>query len=220
MTEISAVLFDLDGTLVDTAPDMANALNTLLQKHGKQPLPYKSIRNSVSKGGSALVRLGFGDAIEDQKRLFLLQQFLDIYSEALCCDSKLFDGIEDLLERFDQQQMLWGIVTNKPGWLTVPLLTQLGILSRAACVVSGDTLKQRKPDPEPLLYACKMINRSVGQVVYVGDDERDIIAGKAAGMRTLIANYGYISSNEDPQTWGATGIISSVDDLQCWLKSS
>ena len=220
MTEINAVLFDLDGTLIDTAPDMASALNALLLKHGKQALPYEPVRNIVSKGGSALVRLGFGEDIQEEKRLALLQQFLDIYSASLCNESKLFDGVEELLNLFDSRQMQWGVVTNKPGWLTVPLLKQLDLFDRAACVVSGDTLDKRKPDPEPLLFACNKIGCPAQQAVYVGDDERDIIAGKAAGMHTLVAKYGYIASNENPQAWGATGIIASVTELKHWLNNS
>lgn len=219
MPEVNTVLFDLDGTLVDTAPDMAGALNILLQRHKKDILPLANIRNTVSKGGSALVRLGFGNEIEEQSRLDLLQQFLEIYAGSLCSESRLFSGMDSLLDLLEQNCISWGIVTNKPGWLTEPLLTKLNLMDRAACVVSGDTLSQRKPDPEPLLYACKRIRCKPEHSVYIGDDERDIVAGNAAGMRTLVAQYGYIPNDEDPQSWGATGIISSVDEIKLWLNA-
>lgn len=211
------MLFDLDGTLVDTAPDMVSALNKLLQLEEKQPLPYNHVRNHVSKGGSALVKLGFGEDIDESRRLQLLEKFLDIYSRNLCVDSKLFNGFDKLLDLLDQQKTAWGVVTNKPGWLTNPLMQQLGLQHRAACVISGDSLEKKKPDPEQLLLACRKLGCEPGQAVYIGDHERDIAAGNAAGMHTLIAAYGYISDDEDPQTWAADGMITTVDELRNWL---
>jgi phosphoglycolate phosphatase len=218
MTNIEAVLFDLDGTLVDTAPDMINALNTLLLEEGNKPLPYNSVRNHVSKGGSALVRLGFGADIEEPRRLKLLDRFLNIYSQNICVGSRLFDGMIELLEKLEQQQSLWGVVTNKPGWLTKPLLQQLGLWQRAACVISGDSLPQKKPDPEPLLFACREMGCDPRHTIYIGDDLRDITAGKAAGMLTLVAGYGYINDHEDPASWSADGMIANVNELHAWLN--
>ena len=219
MAEIEAVLFDLDGTLVDTAPDMVNALNALLQQEGRQPLPYGRVRNHVSKGASALIRLGFGQTIDDATRLGLLERFLALYSENLCVESGLFTGMAEALAGFEQQGTVWGVVTNKPGWLTGPLLQQLGLLQRAGCVISGDSLDKKKPDPAPLLHACDTIGVIAENTVYIGDDERDIVAGKAAGMHTLVASYGYINSDEDPLSWGADGMLHSAAELQHWLAN-
>lgn len=217
MTDIKVVLFDLDGTLVDTAPDMSNALNSLLTEEGRQPLSYDRIRNRVSKGGSALIRLGFGESIDDALRLELLQRFLNNYANAICRGSRIFDGFGPLLDQLEQQRVKWGIVTNKPGWLTEPLLRQLGLFHRAACVISGDSLQKRKPEPDPLLLACRKLACDPAQTVYIGDDERDVVAGKAAGMHTLVATYGYIDDQDDPQSWGADGMIPNADGLYRWL---
>ena len=169
MSEIRAVLFDLDGTLVDTAPDMANALNALLQQHGRVELPFSKIRPHVSHGATALVKLGF--EIDEHNPSFstLRQQYLDQYRSALDKDSKTFADMENVLQHLETQEKPWGVVTNKPAYLTEPLLRGLGLGARSACVVSGDTLPRRKPHPDPLLYACQMIKQSPENVVYVGD---------------------------------------------------
>lgn len=218
--QINTVLFDLDGTLVDTAPDMAAALNALLQQHGQKPLSFEQIRNSVSKGSIALVKLGFGSELSESEIKALQQQFLNHYEAALYVDSTLFPGMDTLLKKLEQQNIPWGIVTNKPGWLSRPLLEQMQLDQRSACIVSGDDLPRRKPHPDPLLHACKLIKREPSQTVYVGDDERDIQAGRAAGMQTLTALYGYIEGHETPQDWGADGMINDINDLDLWLQQN
>ena len=182
---IKSVLFDLDGTLIDTAPDMAAALNRILEQESLDPLPIEQIRPHVSRGGLALTKLAF-DAHRDADEIEpLRQRFLDDYRQNIARHSRLFEGFEEVLKLFHPHDMPWGVVTNKPGWLTDPLLADLKLAQRAACVVSGDTLEQRKPHPAPLLHACKLIGTTPQQCLYVGDAERDIKAGHNAGMPTL-----------------------------------
>jgi phosphoglycolate phosphatase len=211
---VSTVLFDLDGTLADTAPDLAYALNLLLEEEGREPLPFARIRNQVSNGSTALVRLGFGEHPEFER---LRQRFLEIYSENLFLDSRLFPGMDALLAFIERRGMQWGIVTNKPAFLTDPLVARLGLDSRAACVVSGDTTAQRKPHPEPLFHACRQAGSPPVECVYVGDASRDIEAGRAADMQTLVALYGYIEADERPQEWGATAMIEEPRHILDWL---
>jgi phosphoglycolate phosphatase len=216
---IRAVLFDLDGTLVDTAPDMAAALNLLLEEQGASPLPYQNIRPVVSNGAAALVTLGFGADLEAKRETELRQRYLEIYQEALCNESRLFSGYNEVLEHIELRRIIWGIVTNKPAWLTTPLLDELRLNDRAACIVSGDTVDQRKPHPMPLLHAAKLISVSVENCVYVGDAVRDVQAAHAAGMRSLVASYGYIPDNEQPDTWSADGYIEHPSDLPGWIDA-
>ncbi len=213
---INSILFDLDGTLIDTAPDMAAALNVQREKHGLAPLPFSAIRNQVSNGALALVKLGFGEQSAARYDA-LREEYLAIYEQQLCIDSALFNGMADILAAIEAQSLCWGIVTNKPGWLAEPLLAQLKLQQRAACIVCGDTLPQRKPHPAPILYACKQIDRASYNCVYIGDGERDITAGRAAGMRTVVANYGYIDTSEQPHNWGADAIADNVTELADWL---
>lgn len=218
MNNITAVLFDLDGTLIDTAPDMAAALNRLLLEENHRTLPFERIRPEVSKGSLALVKLGFGNELAETRLRELQQAFLEKYSEAICVESCLFDGLGSLLEELEAEHIPWGIVTNKPAWLTEPLLQQLNLFHRSACVVSGDTLPRRKPYPDPLLHACRLMHKPPEECVYIGDDERDVVAGNAAGMRTLIAGYGYLGEDETPINWGADGMIDGIGSLRQWLQ--
>ncbi len=216
---LRTVLFDLDGTLADTAPDLAFALNTVLQEQGGAPLPFEAIRPVVSHGGTALIRLGFdiepGTAAFEPLRLRLL----DIYREHLARHTRLFPGIEELLGAIEQRGMNWGVVTNKPAWLTDPLLEQIGLSARAACVVSGDTVAERKPHPAPMLHACRLAGSEAHQCLYVGDAARDIEAGKRAGMKTLVALFGYIGEDEQPASWGADGMIAHPAELLDWIMT-
>jgi len=212
------VLFDLDGTLADTAPDMAQALNLLLKEKDYQPLPFDTIRPWVSHGGLALVRLGFGEERGDVKLENLRQRFLEIYAENLCRETRLFPGIPQLLAILSENGFNWGVVTNKPGYLTEPLVAQLTIQPPPACIVSGDTTTNRKPHPEPMLLACNQAGSDPHECLYVGDSERDIHAGKQAGMKTLVALFGYITDSEDPETWGADGMIRAPMEVFDWLK--
>lgn len=217
LNTIKCVLFDLDGTLIDTAPDMVAALNTLLIENELNPLPFTDVRNSVSKGSLALIKLGFGENLDAEQLADLQKQYLNTYSKSLCVDSSPFTGIQELLNTLDAQKICWGIVTNKPGWLAEPLLKELDLLERSQCLISGDTLPRRKPHPDPLLHASRLLQQSTGECVYIGDDQRDIDAGNAAGMQTLIAGYGYIGANETPANWGADAMVNQVCELSEWL---
>ncbi len=218
MTSLRTVLFDLDGTLADTAPDMAHALNLLLKEKDYEPLPFDTIRPWVSHGGLALVRLGFGEERGDVELKNLRQRFLEIYAENLCRETHLFPGIAQLLAMLSENGFNWGVVTNKPAYLTEPLVAQLTIQPPPACIVSGDTTTNRKPHPEPMLLACKQAGSDPHECLYVGDAERDIHAGKQAGMKTLVALFGYITDSEDPETWGADGMIRAPMEVFDWLK--
>ena len=216
-SKISGVLFDLDGTLLDTAPDMTNALNLLLAEENKAPLSTEFCRDYVSHGSVAMVTLGFGDQQNqdefDRRRL----RFLYLYEKNLCLDTKLFDGMDEVLGFLEEHYISWGIVTNKPGFLTDPLLQQLGLYERACSIISGDTIKARKPDPEPLYLAATQCGCLATECIYVGDAERDIEAGNRANMQTLIASYGYIDATQKPIEWGANGIIEHPDEVLAWL---
>ena len=211
------MLFDLDGTLADTAPDLAYALNCLLHEQGHAPLSLQTIRPVVSLGGIAMVRLAFN--IDETSTDFdaLKRRFLQIYRDNIARHTRLFEGMEQVLACLDSQQLAWGIVTNKPGWLTEPLTVELGLHERTLCIVSGDTVEHAKPHPAPLLYACKLLNCKAKETLYVGDAKRDIDAGKRADMTTLIASYGYIDENDEPDTWGANGFVKTPLEILDWL---
>jgi len=215
---IRTVLFDLDGTLADTAPDLAHALNTLLVEKGKPALPYETIRPEVSHGASALIKLGFSVGPGDDGFERLRERFLALYSADLCLHTRPFSGIEALLKSLQQQGINWGIVTNKPAFLTDPLVASLNLAPAPACVVSGDTVANRKPHPEPMLLACAQAGSQPRECLYVGDAERDIQAGRHAGMKTLVALFGYIGNDEKPQNWGADGMIRAPREILDWLR--
>ncbi|NIW25528.1 MAG: HAD-IA family hydrolase [Gammaproteobacteria bacterium] len=208
-----AVLFDLDGTLVDTAPDLCAVLTALLSRHSRPPLPYAVARNEVSNGAIGMIRTAFADARSEEEIERLRLDFLEIYLEGVCINSRIFSGLDDILQRLEELRYPWGIVTNKPHAMTEPLLQALGLDSRPACVISGDRLPVRKPHPAPLRLAAEEIGFDPAQCVYVGDAQRDIEAGRAAGMATIAAAYGYIRQNEDPVDWGADLVIRHPDEL-------
>lgn len=215
---LKTVLFDLDGTLADTAPDLADALNTVLVNNGKDPLPFEQIRPVVSHGGMALVRLGFGIEPEHPEFEPLRQQLLQVYANDIAKKTCLFPGMMELLNSIESAGMNWGVVTNKPAWLTEPLLEALRLSQRAVSIVSGDTLQERKPHPSPLLYACEQAGSQGFECVYVGDAERDIVAGNKAGMKTVVALFGYIGSEDQPDTWGADALLESPQAISKWLQ--
>lgn len=218
--ELDVVLFDLDGTLADTAPDLAKALNQTLEQQGRTALPFDMIRPVVSLGGAAMIELGFGITDSDPLYESLRKQFLDNYFGDIAHSTRLFAGMDEVLMQLEKNRYQWGIVTNKPGWLTAPLLAALDLDERPGCVVSGDTLPERKPHPAPLLHACKLLSQAPDTAVYVGDARRDMEAGRNAGMKTVIARYGYISNDEKPESWGADTMIDSPLELLDWLKLS
>ena len=207
----AAVIFDLDGTLVDTAPDLVAVLNRMLVELGKPRMPYAIARNEASNGAAGLLRLGLGPSATRHEIERLRPRFLEIYAGNILDRSRLFmglDSIDDLGSRLEL-----GIVTNKPDAFTKPLLAALDLTPRFASVVSGDRLPQRKPDPAPLKLAASELGLPVDRCVYVGDAPRDIEAGRAAGMATVAAAYGYIRPSEDPYAWGADAVIRRPNDL-------
>ena len=215
---VRAVLFDLDGTLLDTAWDMGATLNALLGEHGLPPLPHAKIRPHVSKGSRALVTLGFG-AVAPADQAARIQRFLALYRERLVVDTRPFDEVPGLLITLEGRGIAWGIVTNKPSWLTQPLLAALGLAARAAVVVCGDTLAERKPSPLPLLHASQKIGVEPMQCLFVGDAECDMQAARAAGMPVLGVRYGYFAASDKPEDWPADGWIDSPLGLLPWLES-
>ena len=217
--QCNAVLFDLDGTLVDTAPDMVAVLQELQRSHGIDPVDYELGRAYVSNGALGLLGLGFPD-IEHAVGSELHAAYLERYALRLCEASVLFPGLDRLLQVLDAAGLPWGVVTNKPAHLTDPLLDCLALAARSACTVSGDTLPQRKPDPAPLLHACELAGLLPQNTIYVGDASRDIQAGQNAGMATIAAAYGYVTPDDDPQRWGADLVVADTAELtQILLKA-
>ena len=218
-TTIQAVLFDLDGTFADTAPDLADALNKTLQAHQQTPLAFDLIRPVVSHGGKALIELGFQITEADPRFDSLRQELLAYYQQDLAKHTQVFPGQMQCITQLIELGIKWGIVTNKPAWLTDPLLVSLNLQHKPCCVVSGDTIKERKPHPGPLLHACKLCDVHHANTVYVGDAQRDIIAGQRAGMYTVIARYGYIGVNDQPQDWQADAEIHHPQELVALLTN-
>jgi phosphoglycolate phosphatase len=214
-----AILFDLDGTLADTGPDLAFALNETLRAYGKEPLPYEKIRPVVSHGGMALIKLGFGldpaSAAFEQRR----QHLLRIYADNLCRETSLFPAMAEVLELLEENAIPWGIVTNKPAWLTDPLIEAMALHERAGCVVSGDTCPERKPHPQPILHACSLIGRAPDDTWYIGDAGRDMQAGRAAGCTTVAALYGYIHPDDPPEHWESDLTIDGPEQLLDLLRN-
>ncbi len=215
--ELRTVLFDLDGTLVDTAPDLALALNLLRKEMGLTLLPFDQIRPEVSHGGTALIRLGFARQPGDAEFKPLRKRFLTLYQQNLTTHTCLFPGIEQLLCILERNNISWGVVTNKPGWLTEPLMQQLNLEQRADCIVSGDTLSQSKPHPAPMLHACRQTGSRPAECLYIGDAQRDIEAGRAAGMKTLVALFGYIREQDTPKQWGADGMVNEPREILSYI---
>ena len=213
---LRGVLLDLDGTLLDTAPDMADALNRLRADEGLENLPFERIRPHVSHGALRLIRIGFGDP-EPERFESLRGRYLDIYRQGLANRTRLFDGFDGVLATLERSGIPWGVVTNKPGWLTVPLLEQLGLASRSACIVAGDTLPERKPHPMPLLHAAGLLGLEPRACLYLGDAERDVQAARNAGMIPLVAGFGYLDEGEDPAAWRPDGILDRPAGLLDWL---
>jgi 2-phosphoglycolate phosphatase len=214
---IEAVLFDLDGTFADTAPDLAAALNHVRGLHKLLPIPLELSRLQASHGSAGLIKLGF--SIEPTSADFpaIRDELLAHYTAHICELTTLFAGMPELINTLEKRGLSWGIVTNKPQRFTLPLMQALGYAERAACLVSGDTCAHAKPHPEPLLHAATSMNISPQNCLYIGDDKRDITAGNAAGMKTLIALFGYIDPTADLKTWDAYAVINTPMDLLTYL---
>lgn len=214
---VRAVLFDLDGTLLDTAPDMIAALNALRAEESRAPLPYALARTQVSHGSTGLLRLAFPElAGDDFERM--RERYLSLYKSRLTQETSLFEGCATVLDALARQGILWGVVTNKPAFLTEPLLAALGLAQRAGCIVSGDTLTERKPHPAPLLHAARQLALPPQQCIYVGDAERDVQSARAAGMSVLLALYGYLGPEDKPDIWQPDAQIKSPVEILQWLK--
>jgi phosphoglycolate phosphatase len=213
---VEGVLFDLDGTLLDTAPDMGGALNELLVEQGLVALPHATIRGHVSRGAGALVRLGF-PGLEAAEQALRVERFLALYRNRVALETRPFDEVLAVLDRLEERGLPWGIVTNKPTWLTEPLLMALGLAARPRIVVCGDTLPERKPSPLPLLHAAGYLGVAPNRCIYVGDDVRDMQAARAAGMLGVAARFGYIDGVEKLDEWPADGWIDSPLRVLEWL---
>jgi phosphoglycolate phosphatase len=213
---IKGVLFDLDGTLLDTALDMTEALNALRAQEGLGALSNETVRCQVSHGGHALVRLGFG-TLPPEEHEAMRTRLLSIYRRQLAKHTQLFEGGDEMLTEIERRGLSWGIVTNKPGWLTDPLLVEVNLHKRVRAVVSGDTLAERKPHPLPLLHAAATMGVEPAHCVYVGDAERDMQAAQAAGMYALVAGFGYLGDDDRADTWFSHGWLHTPLDLIHWL---
>lgn len=215
--KLTSVFFDLDGTLLDTAPDLAFALNKVAELEGREPLPLSKIRTVASNGSQGLLGLVFDIDQNHNDYQRLREQFIRTYHEHLCVETKLFPGMEIVLQNLEEQGIRWGVVTNKPAMLAHQLLEKLELADRCSCLIGGDTTSKQKPDPEPLLYACQLIRTSPEDCVYIGDAERDIEAAKSAGMRAIAALYGYLPTDANPEFWKADYYIDHPRDIITWL---
>jgi phosphoglycolate phosphatase len=228
MKNLSCILFDLDGTLVDTAPDLIASLNFALNKHGFSTVDPSYVKPHVSFGASAMINASTsppfeggrgGCALNAETHNAILSTMLTQYENNIALHSRFFDGILDVLNFIESRNKSWGIVTNKRERFTHPLVAALQLQHRAACIISGDTTQNPKPHPAPIFEACKRAKVSVENCVYIGDAAHDIAAGNNAKMYTLAATYGYLQSDDKPENWGANALIHSPKDLLAWLKN-
>jgi 2-phosphoglycolate phosphatase len=210
---VQLVLFDLDGTLADTAPDLGLALNLQREKHGLQALPQATIRPYASHGTPGLLGIGFGLTREDADFAAMREEYLALYDQVFCRQPSLFAGMAQVLDQLQARSLKWGVVTNKPRRFTVPLMQALGLAGSATCIVSGDDCERPKPHPDTLLLAAQQAHTRPADCLYVGDAERDIIASRAAGMASVVALYGYLDESDRPLEWGAQGAINSPAEL-------
>ncbi len=214
---IKAVLFDFDGTLADTAPDLGHALNRQRVARGMPALPIEQIRPQASAGSRGLLNLGFNIKPGDNDYESMRDEFLYFYTERLCHDTCLFPGIDELLDELEIRDLPWGIVTNKPARFAHPLIQMLGLTQRVACVICGDETNNTKPHPEPLLAASNKIAISPTSCIYLGDDIRDVQASLAAGMQPIVARYGYLGNDQPPENWGTSYLIDHPTELLNYL---
>jgi len=214
---VRGVLFDLDGTLIDSAPDLAGAANRLRADHGLPALPLAQLRPMVGSGARGMVGVAFGVAPGDDRFELLRDAFLAYYEAGLLERTHPFDGVEEMLAALESAGLPWGIVTNKATRFTTPIVAGLGLARRAAVVVCGDTTAHAKPHPEPLLHAARAMGLAPEGVVYVGDDLRDAQAAKAAGMAMVAATWGYLGLGESVHSWGADVLLDAPKQLPDWL---
>lgn len=217
---IKAVLFDLDGTLADTAPDMARTVNAMRTRRGLAPVAAEIVRPYVSKGARGMILAAFEIAADNPEYPAMREEFLALYGENLCIDTRLFPGMEALLARLDAAEMPWGVVTNKFERFARPIIADLGLAARVAVVVGGDTCARAKPFPDSLLYAAQAMGVPATRTLYVGDDERDVQAARAAGMPVVVAGYGYLGDGPPPAQWKADGVCNSPAELEAWIRDA
>ncbi|MEW6982729.1 HAD family hydrolase [Colwelliaceae bacterium 6471] len=209
----NAVLFDLDGTLLDTANDLGEALNYVLTKHNQPIIAREKYRPVASDGAKGLLELGFGEQLKNFSYEQLRQEFLDYYQENIAVHTCLYPGVEPLLTRLNEQNIPWGIVTNKPENLTYQLMPHFQIFEHSQAIVGGDTIKQRKPHPAPLIHACQLMNIDAKQCLYIGDAPRDIEAGNSANMYSIVALWGYILDQQSCLSWQANALAKTPEDI-------
>lgn len=217
-TKIQGVLFDLDGTLLDTAPDLAAALNHVLATQGVMSLSLNDIRPFISTGVAGLLKFGLDISEQDGAFPLLRSQFIDYYTQHIGVNTRLFPGVPALINFLQDNKQAWGIVTNKSSALTTLLIKQFPLLKHATCIIAGDSLKHHKPHPQPLLHACQCMACLPENCIYIGDAKRDIDAANAAGMYSCVALYGYIHNEENINAWNASAKISSPLDIIDYLK--
>lgn len=217
--KLSCILFDLDGTLVDTAPDLIASLNHALKQHGFEMVQPSHVKPHVSFGASAMINGSMKISLDEKTHSDILKTMLTQYENNIALHSQFFDGILDVLDFIESQNLSWGIVTNKRERFTQPLVEALNLHKRATCIISGDTTPNPKPHPAPLFEACKRAQVSPENCVYIGDAAHDIVAGNNAKMYTLAATYGYLQPHDAPENWGANALIHSPKDLLAWLKN-
>ncbi|MGZ5041144.1 MAG: phosphoglycolate phosphatase [Usitatibacter sp.] len=217
---IEAVLFDLDGTLADTAPDMAHAVNLMRGSRGLEPVAPESVRAHVSQGARGMICSAFAMGTDHPDFPAMREEFLKLYGDNLFIETRLFPGMESLLAHLERESIAWGVVTNKFERFAKPLIECLGLGERAAIVVGGDTCARAKPFPDPLLHAAATLGIEPRKILYVGDDERDVQAARAAGMPVVVAGYGYLGDGPAPVLWGADAIVASAAELERWIRES
>jgi len=214
---IRAVLFDLDGTLADTAPDMTRTVNVMRERRGMEPVAAEVVRPQVSKGARGMLLAAFDIRTDHPEFPAMREEFLEIYKDYLCVDTRLFPGMEDLLQGLEDHDIAWGVVTNKFERFARPVMDGLGLAGRAAVIVGGDTCPRAKPFPDPLLFAANAIGVEPANTLYVGDDERDVQAARAAGMPVVAAGYGYLGDGLPPADWKADAVVDSPAALATWI---
>jgi len=217
---IAAVLFDLDGTLADTAPDMARTVNLMRARRGLAPVALELVRPHVSKGARGMICSAFEMTPDHPDYAAMREEFLELYGDNLCVDTRLFPGMEGLLAALEARAIAWGVVTNKFERFARPLMEGLGLGERAAVVVGGDTCPRAKPFPDSLLFAAAALGIAPMNTLYVGDDERDVQAARAAGMPVLVAGYGYLGDGSPPTEWNADAIVDDVKGIERWIGAA
>lgn len=218
--KLSCVLFDLDGTLLDTARDSVLCLNKALKSHGFTAVPDEVVKPFISFGAVAMINESLNQSVSEALRADIMETMLDFYQNNIAEHTVFFKGMPETLDAIEAKGLKWGVVTNKQERFTNPLMAALKLTGRAACIISGDTTANPKPHVEPMLAACEKAAVKPQECVYIGDASHDIIAGKNAKMKTLVALYGYLKPDDTPETWGADGMIESPEHLANWIASA